>query len=186
MAGPIPPRGACRAAPSAMPRRSDAPAKPAPLRLDRCHDRKHVRSTKGQQWGLCQDEVARVDSAQPCALASSPEIPRTRSHPLLIPRSKVRILHGPLLPRTASLSCSGRVPSGRGLVGGLGSSVPSNARERRGQAAPLSNRRRGNQPVPPHRSFATCPCRGRCRRGRCRACRTACHDPHPSCRGRKA
>src|SRR6266516_7054222 len=54
-------------------------------------------STEGQQGPPRSSEAIQGDPPQPCGLGTTPETSPVRLHPLLIPRSQVRILPGPFL-----------------------------------------------------------------------------------------
>jgi len=64
-------------------------------RRKRCLTGRRSGSTQDQQDAPRAPDGMLGDSAQPCRLASSRESTRTRLHPLLIPRSRVRIPPGP-------------------------------------------------------------------------------------------
>src|SRR6266496_3196058 len=61
-------------------------------------------STQSQRAPASSSEAIRVDPAQPCGFGRAPELSPVRLQPLLISRSKVRILHGPS-QNTCKLPC---------------------------------------------------------------------------------
>jgi hypothetical protein len=84
------------APPSASTRRATRASCSSVGREVRCQSERQTGSTVGQQGPTMRPDLAGARFAQWCGLTSTPEKTPDVLHPLLIPRSQVRSLHGPL------------------------------------------------------------------------------------------